>query len=129
MACHLDAMHPRLRLRRAGKIMSILPQDLGHVNRDGHLCSSVPGHITSALSRLDLEKNTGQPEKPKCQMATNDLPGCVPDCMRHTCHKQFFVVNRRVECGLFSFPVLKLEPGALWMPGKHSVTELTSAPI
>lgn len=52
MACHLDAMHPRLRLRRAGKIMSILPQDLGHVNRDGHLCSSVPGHITSALSRL-----------------------------------------------------------------------------
>lgn len=48
-------MHPRLRLRRAGRgdrIMSSLQQDLGHVNRDGHLCSSVPGHITSALSRL-----------------------------------------------------------------------------
>lgn len=78
---------------------------------------------------LDLQKNTGRPVKPKCQVATNGLPGCVPDCKRHTCHKQFFVVDRSVECGLFSFPVLKLEPGALWMPGKHSVTELTSAPI
>lgn len=50
--CHLEVTHPRLRLRRAGRIMSILPQDLGHVNRDGRLCSSVSGHITSALSRL-----------------------------------------------------------------------------
>lgn len=77
---------------------------------------------------LDLEKNTGQPVKPNCQVGNKCFSVCVPDCMRHTCHKQFFVVNRSVECCLFSFPVLKLGPRALWMPGKHSMTELTAGP-